>query len=488
MKNPQSLRTRTRNSSWQWLMIGAVLGVGCMSVACLGAYVLGVVQVRLPGSVIAELATPSPQPTYTPYPTYTAQPTVNSVLVTPAAAGASTSAPIVSTSLVQIGGTATPFAPLTTPIPIVTDNSTPLVGGSAVPRPTNAVIATLPPILTAAPGGSGSAATLPFQASDSQERTAFLNAASPLALINGGIVELGTDPAEVTRSVRDCVERDKGKCTTDDATDSSYPHKVVLNNFEIEKTEVSVDQFILFLNTLPVGASYKTACGTSGQKCFEPFDNANFKGSPVKLDSTIYKPASELQRDRPMVFVTWFGAESYCKALGRRLPTEAEWERSARRFTEDNKLSLYPWGNQWDQTLANSNRGGPNTATATTDYASGASNEGVLNLSGNASEWVADWYDKNYYRDNKNWDKPKGPLGGTTKVVRGGSWATTPFFLRSVHRQDKVPTVTDVVTGFRCAQDAGGVPASNTTGGGAAPVATQPPAAIPTRAVGTLTP
>jgi formylglycine-generating enzyme required for sulfatase activity len=485
-RNQNALRNRTRNGTWQWFTIGLVFGLGCATVGCLAAYVLGAVSINIPGVAVAGLPTPTVAPTYTPYPTYTPPPTYTT--------GAPTTAPITiptgaAATNTRAAGTSQPAVDVptqpgagTTPIIQPTSGDTAIVGGTS-PTPST-VIATLAP-LTPAPSTDGNPSTLPSaQASQSQEQTEFLNRASPMAVVNGGLVVLGTTASEAAKAVQECVERDKGQCKIDDANDSTYPHSVVLNSFEIEKTEVSVDQYILFLNTLPTNSNYRTAC--NNQPCFAPYDGATFKSSPIRIDGTVYKPISDLQLEKPMVFVTWFGADAYCKALGRRLPTEAEWERAARRLTEDSTYSIYPWGNQWDSTLANSSKGGPNTATDVNSYSGGASAEEVLNLAGNAEEWVADYYSRNYYRENRNWDKPKGPASGTTRVVRGGSWATAPFFLRSVHRRDKSPTTADVTTGFRCARDVTGA-------GGATPVippggASNPPALIPTKAPGTLTP
>ncbi len=477
-RNQNALRTRTRNGTWQWFVIGLVFGLGCATVGCLAAYVLGAVSFNIPGIAVASLPTPTVAPTYTAYPTYTPQPTYTVGAPTVPPVTIQTSVP--GTKAPTSAGNSQSGVDLPTQPGAQPTNSITIVG--SVTPTTAPPIPTLPPITP--PGSSTNADPLPsVQAPQSQELTEFLNNASALAVVNGGLVTLGTDANEARKAVQECVERDKGKCTLDDANDSTYPHPVVLNTFEIEKTEVSVEQYILFLNTLPTNSSYKTAC--SNQVCFAPYDNATFKSSPIKLDGTVYKPISDLQLQKPMVFVTWYGADAYCKALGRRLPTEAEWERSARRLTEDNNYSIYPWGNQWDSTLANSSKGGQNTATDVNTYVAGGSAEEVLNLAGNVAEWVNDYYSRNYYRDNKNWDKPKGPTSGTTRVVRGGSWATTPFFLRSVHRQDKSPTAADVTTGFRCARDVTGTTGNSTPviPPGGNPTA----AAIPTKPV-TLTP
>ncbi len=482
----RSLRQRTRNSSWQWLVIGVILGLGCSSVACLGGYVLGVVRIGTSASLIAELPTPTPPATYTPYPTYTPPPTATTgATATQTPASILTQAPTSSESLGMLvqPPTSTAFKPA----------STTIVGGpTAAPLGTSAaVIATLPPFTPAgsnASSGSDVALTLPAVVSDAQQQ--LLATASELLPVGGGRFYLGTTQNEALQAVTDCTSRDKGLCKPEDAQDSTFKHYVVLDSFLLEKTEVSVDQYITFLNTLPTGATYRTGCG--GQSCFSPQDSSAAKFSPVKLDGTLFKPTNDLYRSRPMTFVTWYGAKAYCEALGRRLPTEAEWERAARRKLDGDELTIYPWGNQWDPTLANSSRSGtggtaPGDTADVTSFPGGASAEGVLNLAGNAAEWVNDWYGANYYRDNGlNQTKPKGPTAGTTKVVRGGNRATIPFFLRAMQRRDLSPTTVDAVTGFRCAQDdtngaAAAANSGNTSGGGTG-------GAIPTKALGTLAP
>jgi formylglycine-generating enzyme required for sulfatase activity len=336
-----------------------------------------------------------------------------------------------------------PPAPSALP-PTATIGNTTIIGGAATP--------TLPPVT--APvirTATGSEAT---PAGSSEAQAEFESIASPLIPLSGGEFLLGTTQKEATQAVTDCTSRDGGKCQLTDASDSTYPHFVTLNPFSIEKTEVSVSQYVAFLNTLPYTDTVKPHTnGCGGQPCFAIFDDKN-KGSPVRVDGTLYKPVNDLLRDRPMVFVTWYGASSYCRALGRRLPTEAEWERSARRRLDGNNLSIYPWGDAWDGTLANSSRPPKNAAVSVTDYANGSSAEGVLNLAGNVGEWVSDWYGENYYRDpNFTALNPKGPTSGQQKVVRGGNWSTTPFFLRSVHRLSAQPLQPTITIGFRCAID-----------------------------------
>lgn len=157
-----------------------------------------------------------------------------------------------------------------------------------------------------------------------------------------------------------------------------------------------------------------------------------------------------------MTNVTWYGAQAYCEAIGRRLPTEAEWEHATRGFSN----YIYPWGNEWDGTRASTRRpadGGEPQKAPVFAFPEGSSPYGIYNLAGNVAEWVSDWYDPQFYnRPEATITAPTGPISGTEKVVRGGSWDDLPFFARSVHRMSQPPNEPTASIGFRCVEDVAG--------------------------------
>lgn len=213
-------------------------------------------------------------------------------------------------------------------------------------------------------------------------------------------------------------------------------HTVTLNAFYIDQFEVTAGRYQKFIES-----------------------------AKHDLPPTWDDEAAHAMGDLPAVGMSWMDAAAYCKWAGRRLPTEAEWEKAA-RGTDGRR---YPWGHmQPFVDIANYNRGVWVSEAITLVPVNsglegmsvrhglkegGKSPYGLFHMAGNAAEWVADWYERDFYQ--KSPDKnPIGPASGEKRVMRGGSWADLPTALRVTARFSAEPDFEERTIGFRCAVDA----------------------------------
>jgi len=214
------------------------------------------------------------------------------------------------------------------------------------------------------------------------------------------------------------------KLTSDDKTnmrphvllDDRPAHKVTISGFRLDKYEVTHGAYQVFVQS------------TNRQSPYHWVDGQYPKGAG---DIAVYN-------------VSWADANAYCIWAGKRLPTEAEWERAARGGKD---AADFPWGDQSDSKQARFNvTSGPGPVGKFPP-----NGFGLFDMAGNVAEWTADWFEEEYYKQNQNID-PKGPAAGTYKVIRGGAWSDsarrlTVFFRNWVRPSQRTPNI-----GFRCAQ------------------------------------
>jgi eukaryotic-like serine/threonine-protein kinase len=215
-------------------------------------------------------------------------------------------------------------------------------------------------------------------------------------------------------------------CLLDWFKNEEPPHKVYLDSFWIDQTEV-------------INAMY-AKCVQDG-KCVPP--------SSVKSYTRPSYYGNSQFDNYPMINISWEDAKAYCSWANRRLPTEAEWEKTARG--EDARA--YPWGNDDPNNDLLNYKHAMQDTTAVGKFPNGASPYGVLDMAGNVWEWVADWYDENYYAGSPT-SNPLGPDSGMEKVMRGGAFGSAAFNVRSAFRLVSAPADTYAWVGFRCAMSA----------------------------------
>ena len=282
-----------------------------------------------------------------------------------------------------------------------------------------------------------------------------------LLLLSTPLFALGADPP-ANMALIPAGEFRMGTAAGGDGLPDEHPERLIfLHAFFLDRFEVTNRDYALFVQAI----------------VHRP--PANTKTASTIWDGTVPPPAIAAH---PVVNVSWDDAVAYCRWTGKRLPTEAEWEKAA-RGTDGRR---YPWGNDWDLTHANS---ASYWAGRTIEFQSGAdwdafwvqgdgarlakekgingeiltmpvgsfpqsiSPYGIHDLAGNAAEWVQDWYDPNYYR-SAPLSNPAGPERGAIKSMRGGSWLKPAVSLRTSDRDWGIMDSRPSGTGFRCARDA----------------------------------
>ena len=238
---------------------------------------------------------------------------------------------------------------------------------------------------------------------------------APMVLIPAGAFPMGVPPGD----------RDGGR--------DEYPrHEVTLDAYYIDKFEVTNGRYLEFVRA----TSHRVP------------------QHPTKAKRNLWEGGlmPESVADRPVINVDWHDADAYCTWAGKRLPTEAEWEKAA-RGGDDRR---FPWGNvEPTHKHLNYNQQwiGEKTLMPVGSYEAGKSPYGVYDMAGNVWEWVADWYDARYYEKSPT-RNPKGPQSGKGKVLRSSGWQVETPMVRIFTRVESDPLIRNESTGFRCAADA----------------------------------
>lgn len=454
-------RRRGGSGAWQWMLIGFFPGVLCGGILLFGLVLAGLFEgfslsqatpiVPPTQAVIVVTATQDPgQPSATPVViTTTPQPTQQAQAPQMALPTATEAQNMMRQQLIA-SQTAQAAGVNTSGTSDLSENIAP-----DVPQPTTQVqVNTTGTTTTTA---NTNANTNPGTDSGNPAYQNFANLATDLVPIPGGVFTMGTDALEVFEAAEACVSRDGGTCDPSYGQDSTPPFQAQIDPFQMERTEVTFQQYVAFLNYLrSTGQTHLNGC--DGNICIQTVNEINDLGA-ITFDSANYNINAALNQ-YPVYAVTWFGAKAYCDALGRRLPTEAEWEFAAKGQTN----RIYPWGDEWSVQLAKTNRpeGQSPGPVPVASYPNG-SPFGILDMAGNVAEWTSDWYDEFTYQRLSNQTQPvsnpSGPTIALEKTVRGGSWDAVPFFARTVHRQHWFPlpdSNTDPFprwVGFRCAAD-----------------------------------
>jgi len=250
------------------------------------------------------------------------------------------------------------------------------------------------------------------------------------------------------------------------AFDEHPQHTVYLDEYYIDKYEVTNAQFQEFVEA----TGYVTDAEQKGQgEVWNPKEHyhkkqLSFNGVNWKCPNAwrIVCPYAEChpkvwenynianRMNHPVVQISWNDAEAYCRWAGKRLPTEAEWEKAAR----GSEGFTWPWGDEFNPQKADVTaytNMGSEVPMPVGQFSTDVSPYGIYDLAGNVREWVADWYAPDYYAHSPAQD-PMGPETGQFRILRGGSWANSDSSnLRSASRAYKPPDYSGNFVGFRCA-------------------------------------
>jgi len=278
------------------------------------------------------------------------------------------------------------------------------------------------------------------------------NDGAEMVLVPAGEFAMGSDADEI-----EALLRQYSGLRRERLRDEIPKHRVFLEAFYIDKYEVTNARFQQFVQATGYRTDPERDGGGSVYQNgkWEPLNTGETWRTPLGPGSSL-----EGLAEHPVVQVTWRDARAYCKWAGKRLPTEAEWEKAA-RGTEG---LVYPWGQQFDGKRLNfcdRNCDSSGKDSSVDDdyrfsapvghYAAGKSPYGVYDMAGNVWEWMEDGYDENYYQHSPD-RNPPGPAPDSRVVLRGGSWRSGAASARASRRAGEIPGFRNSDVGLRCAK------------------------------------
>ena len=444
---------RRGSGSWQWMILGFIPGILCGVITVAGVLASGIVNLEslqppqpTPTQVVIVVSPtldpnqPTEAPiviTATPEPTDVAPPTSENVVV------ATQETPEVPD---DSSGDVADVAEAPSVVPSSEESSSVQVFADEPDTDTDTSGVAQPPVQpteAVAEAPSAPSVSIPPE---------LVSIPSQLVAIPGGEYSMGTTTNEIIEAVNQCRNRDGGNCELAYGEDSYPQIGIALETYQMELTEVTFAQYSAFLNYLQAqGLTHLNGC--NGFACIQTRNES--ENAVITFDGQNYA-FPPLSANFPVYGVTWYGASAYCEAIGRRLPSESEWEYAAR----GNDGRIYPWGNSWASDLAQTNRSGgdPGPVEVASKGGSSASPFGLFDMAGNVGEWVVDYYNPNYYSQLSSQPQPiTNPVNEISqtleRVIRGGHWDAVPFFARTMHRQSATPDTTQRWIGFRCAAD-----------------------------------
>ncbi len=269
---------------------------------------------------------------------------------------------------------------------------------------------------------------------------------APMAFVPAGEFVRGSTNEQARRALDMCERFTPGVCGPDWFATEQPQRNIYLDAYWIDTHEVSNAQYDACVQTGACPPIDRANC-----EVWVPKDEEWRRLSPTVIRTSFGAP------EQPVICTTWRDADTFCRWAGKRLPSEAEWEKAARGTGPD----TFPWGETMPDCrrahMDSQNDGGEGCGTRVTGYvgvrAESASPFGAQDMSGNVAEWTLAYADRGYYNNSP----ARNPINSTPserRMLRGGAWNNPPTLLRVANRSAFPPDFRTVYNGFRCVLDA----------------------------------